>query len=81
MTESIRIKKTDPFYQMLDNYCFMSKNLYNQGQYRIRQDYCFGKGYNNYNAVDASFKADNGYNNLDYRNMPTAVSAQQTLTE
>ena len=86
--EQMRIGKADPFYGMLDGFCFASKNLYNQALYRVRQNYCIGRGYLNYNSIDASFKTDgreqntpaiNGMNNADYRNMPTAASAQQTL--
>lgn len=78
-TEQIRIKKKDPFYPLLDSFCFASKNLYNQALYRVRQQFCGGKGYLDYNKLDASFKADNGLNNSDYRNMPSAAAAQQTL--
>jgi len=78
-TEQIRIGKAHPYYKMLDGFCFASKNLYNQALYRVRQDFCAEKGYMNYNAIDASFKVDNGLNNSDYSNMPTAASAQQTL--
>jgi putative transposase len=75
----MRIGRTHPYYELLDKFCFASKNLYNQALYRIRQDFCPGKGYLNYHTIDASFKADNGLNNSDYKNMPTAASAQQTL--
>ena len=78
-TEQIRIGKPHSYYKLLDRFCFASKNLYNQALYRVRQDFCAEKGYLNYNAIDASFKADNELNNSDYRNMPTAASAQQTL--
>jgi len=78
-TEQIKIGKTHQFYPMLDGFCFASKNLYNQALYRVRQNFCAGNGYLNYNKIDASFKADNGLNNADYRAMPTAASAQQTL--
>ena len=78
-TEQIRIGKSHPYYRLLDGFCFASKNLYNQALYRVRQYFCSEKGYLNYYAIDASFKADNELNNSDYRNMPTAASAQQTL--
>ena len=78
-TEQIRIGKAHPCYKLLDGFCFASKNLYNQALYRVRQDFFAAKGYLNYNAIDASFKAGNGLNNNDYGNMPTAASAQQTL--
>ena len=79
LVEQIRISRNDPYFGMLDGFCFASKNLYNQAIYRVRQDFCAGNGYTDYNAIDASFKADNGLNNSDYKNMPTAASSQQTL--
>jgi len=78
-TEQIRIGMSHPLFEMLDGFCYASKNLYNQALYRVRQSFCANEGYLNYNAIDASFKADNGLNNSDYQNMPTAASAQQTL--
>ena len=31
------IKKTHPLYELVDRYCFYSKNVYNQANYIIRQ--------------------------------------------
>ena len=74
------IKNDDPFYELLDGFCFASKNLYNQALYRVRQDFIAGKGYLSYNTIDKGFKTvAEGLNNSDYAAMPTAASAQQTL--
>ncbi|SET09364.1 RNA-guided endonuclease InsQ/TnpB family protein, partial [Anaerobranca gottschalkii] len=67
----------NPYYQMLDEYCFKSKNLYNFANYQIRQKFCKEGKYISYNQMDKLLKQE-GMDN-DYRNMPTAQSAQQTL--
>lgn len=33
------IKSNNKYYNMLDEFCFKSKNLYNQGNYIIRQEF------------------------------------------
>ncbi len=38
-TERHIIKESHPYYSMLDEFCFFSKNLYNYANYQIRQ--CF----------------------------------------
>lgn len=48
LTESHIIKKSNPLYMELDKMCFLSKNLYNQSLYRIRQHYFNTKEYLNY---------------------------------
>ena len=62
---------------MLDEYCFKSKNLYNFANYQIRQKFCSESKYISYNQMDKLLKQEGM--NTDYRNMPTAQSAQQTL--
>jgi len=54
---------------MLDNFCFKSKNLYNQANYIIRE--CFeqtGK-WVRYSNLDKVCRANTEY--PDYKNMPT----------
>lgn len=73
----IVIKPSNPFYEILDNFCFKSKNLYNQANYIIRE--CFeqtGK-WVRYSDLDKVCRANTEY--PDYKNMPTQQSAQQTL--
>lgn len=48
LTERHIIKKSNPLYKELDEMCFLSKNLYNQSLYRIRQHYFNTKEYLNY---------------------------------
>lgn len=48
LTERHFIKKSNPLYTELDKMCFLSKNLYNQTLYRIRQHYFNTKEYLNY---------------------------------
>ena len=48
LTERHVIKKSNPLYVKLDKMCFLSKNLYNQSLYRIRQYYFNTKEYLNY---------------------------------
>ena len=35
LTETHRVYKDNPYYKMLDDYCFKAKNLYNNGSYQI----------------------------------------------
>lgn len=48
LTEKHIIKKTHPFYNECDRLCFLSKNIYNQGLYNVRQHYFSTKTYLNY---------------------------------
>ena len=71
------ITKQDEYYTMLDDFCFRAKNLYNHGNYVIRQAFCKENKWIRYNDLDKILKADTEY--PDYKNMPTAQSAQQTI--
>lgn len=73
------IKQNNPYYKMLDEFCFKSKNLYNFANYQIRQSFCSKENseYISYNKLDKILKQENM--DYDYRDMPTAQSAQQTL--
>ena len=48
LTERHIIKKSNPLFKELDGMCFLSKNLYNQALYRVRQHYFNTKEYLNY---------------------------------
>ena len=76
-TEKHIIKKNNLYYNMLDDYCFKSKNLYNHANYLIRQEFCKTGKWLRYNELDKILKNDLEY--PDYKNMPSAISAQQTL--
>ena len=75
--EKHRIKPSSPYYKMLREFCHLSKNLYNHANYLIRQAFTDKKGYLNYYKVDKLLKVDTEY--PDYRAMPSAKAAQQTL--
>ena len=71
------IKDSHTYFKMINEFCFMSKNLYNFANYQIRQEFITNKKYLNYNEIEKIVKMKDS--NFDYRNMPTAQSAQQTL--
>lgn len=71
------IKKSNRYYPMLDDFCFKSKNLYNHAMYTVRKEFIFSGKWIRYQDLDRLLKLDMDY--PDYRNMPTAQSAQQLL--
>lgn len=71
------IKPNNKYYSMLDDFCFLSKNLYNHANYVIRQAFVKDGIWIKYNDLDKILKQDIDY--PDYKNMPTAQSAQQIL--
>ena len=75
--ERHRLKPSSPFYAMLREFCHRSKNLYNHGNYLIRQTFIEDGKWLRYGEVDRLLKADK--DSPDYREMPTAQTAQQTL--
>ena len=75
--EHHRLKPSSPFYAMLREFCHRSKNLYNHGNFRIRHTFIEDGKWLRYGEVDRLLKADAEY--PDYREMPTAQTAQQTL--
>ena len=75
--ERHRLKPSSTFYAMLREFCHRSKNLYNHGNFLIRQTFIEDGKWLRYGEVDRLLKADAEY--PDYREMPTAQTAQQTL--
>lgn len=71
------IKSNHPFYEMLDRFCYLSKNLYNHALWEIKNAWETEKKSINYYALASILPQDTEF--PDYRNMPTAQSAQQTL--
>jgi len=65
------------YYSMLDNFCFMSKNLYNFANYHVRQKFIKTGEWISYYEMDKLLKQED--KDFDYRNMPTAQSSQQCL--
>lgn len=71
------IKKSDKHFSNIFDFCKMSKNLYNHANYLIRNEFVSNGRWLRYNDLDKILKNDSEF--PDYRNMPTAQSAQQTL--
>ena len=76
-TEKHRIKQSNDYYPLIDNFCFNAKNLYNHANYLVRQEFTSNGNWLRYATLDKLLKADIEY--PDYRDMPTAQSAQQLL--
>jgi len=75
--EQIPISSNNPNFALFLHFCVMSKNLYNHANYLIRQEFINNGKYIQYQDLDKLLKQDIEY--PDYRNMPHAQSAQQTL--
>ena len=75
LVEQHIIKSNNILYKFLDNLCFLSKNLYNQALYRIRQQFFEDKSFKNYYELNRELHDEN---QIDYRALP-ANSSQETL--
>ena len=75
LTETIQVNKGTTLYKELDNFCFLSKNLYNASLYAVRQHFFKTGKYLNYSASNGIFIQTR---NPDYYALPTKVS-QQTM--
>lgn len=62
---------------MLCEYTHLAKNLYNHANYLVRKEFTETGKWLRSQDLDKLLRRDNTY--LDYTNMPTAQSAQQTL--
>ena len=65
------IKKLNPLYKELDNMSFLSKNLYNQALYRIRQEFFETGKYLNYLNLVKQLTQEN---QVDYIALPRKIS-------
>ena len=59
--EHHRLKSSSPFYAMLREFCHRSKNLYNHGNFLIRQTFIDDGKWLRYGEVDRLLKADADY--------------------
>ncbi|MDX2077880.1 MAG: transposase [bacterium] len=75
LTEQHIIKRDDPRFSVLDNACFLSKNLYNAGLYEMRQHFFATDKSYSYSELDKLMQS-----NPDYRALPSKVS-QQILSQ
>lgn len=71
------IKRSHTHYDVLDGFLHAAKNLWNHGNYEIRNYYASEGKYLDYYTLDKILKSDLDY--PDYRRMPSAASAQQLL--
>lgn len=71
------IKKSHSYYNMFCEFTHLSKNLYNHANYLVRKEFVETRKWLRYQDLDRLLKADLEF--PDYRNMPTAQSAQQVL--
>ena len=78
LTQQIVVSNKSSKFAQLDELCFLSKNLYNVALYHIRQYY---KETGKYLTYSKLAKELSDLNNLDYRAMPYAQSAQQVLRQ
>lgn len=67
------IKPTSSRYRELDSICLLSKNLYNQALYRIKQEYLTSGKVVRYNDLEKGFR-ENGQ--VDYTALPNNSSQQ-----
>ena len=75
LVEKHVIRESSKNFRILDELCFMSKNLYNSTLYRIRQEYVKSGTYLSYYCVQKEFQDTK---NFDYTKLPAKVS-QQTM--
>ena len=78
LTQQIIVSNKSNKFAQMDELCFLSKNLYNVALYHIRQYYKETGKYLSYNKLAKTLSDSN---NLDYRAMPYAQSAQQVLRQ
>ena len=71
------IKKSHPYYSMFCEYTHLAKNLYNRANFLVRNEFTNTGKWLRYQELDKLLRQDVDY--LDYKNMPEAQSAQQTL--
>ena len=75
--EKHMIKKNHSYYNMFCKFTHQAKNLYNHANYLVRKEFVETGKWLKYSQLDKLLKKDLDY--PDYRNMPGAQSAQQTL--
>lgn len=67
------IKRNNPIYKIVDQYCFYSKNVYNQANYIMRQEFI-----NNGNKIGA-YEAQKLMQNMDCYKECGSQAAQKTI--
>ena len=75
--EKHRIKRNNAYYSMFCEFTHKSKNLYNHANFLVREAFVKYNKWLRYGELDKILKTDLEYD--DYKQMPTAQAAQQTL--
>lgn len=75
--EQHQIISKNKYYEMLDDFCFKAKNLYNHSNYIHRHGLVNNNNYKGYQTLYKELKFDNEF--PDYTNMPTHHTAIQVL--
>ena len=75
--EKHRIKQNHEYYPMFCDFTHKSKNLYNHANFLVREEFIKNDKWLRYGELDKLLKVDLEFD--DYKQMPTAQSAQQTL--
>ena len=71
------LSPSSPWFAMISGYCHLAKNLYNHANYIVRNRFIKDNYWTRYEELDEILKHDLEF--PDYKAMPTAQSAQQTL--
>ena len=68
------ISKQHPMWKTIDENCFYSKNLYNYGNYIVRQEFIDNSNYINYNKLDHMIQQSEPYKQL--KSQPSQCTLQ-----
>ena len=71
------IKENNEYYEILDGFCYKSKNLYNFANYHIRKQFISTRKWLRYCDLDKLMKQSEM--DFDYRSLPVVQSSQQCL--
>jgi len=71
------IRPSSTWFPMLSEFCHLVKNLYNHGNFLVRDKFLKKSEWMRYDELDKILKKDLEY--PDYKAMPTAQTAQQVL--
>ena len=71
------IKQNNLYYPMFCDFAHKAKNLYNHANFLVRNEFIKNNKWLRYNEMDKMLKTDLKFD--DYKQMPTAQSAQQVL--
>ena len=78
LVQIISISNKHRYFSMLDNLCWLSKNLYNVALFHIRQYYKENKSYLNYFELNKILSKSK---NIDYISLPYIQCSQQILRQ